>query len=74
MITVLVPPSEYNKTKTALTDLLGEIDFEVDEITFIPQSTCTISGDDVVLFEKFLAMLNDCDDVQNVYHNVEMPE
>lgn len=74
MITVLVPPSEYNKAKTALTDLLGEIEFEVDEITFIPQTNCTLSGDDVALFEKFLTMLNDCDDVQNVYHNVDMQD
>ena len=74
LITVLVPPSEYNKAKTALTDLLGEIEFEVDEITFIPQATCSLSGDDVVLFDKFLTMLNDNDDVQNVYHNVEISE
>jgi len=73
-ITVLVPPSEYNKAKTALTDLLGEIDFEVEEITFIPQTSCPISGDDVAQFEKFLDMLNDCDDVQDVYHNAEIQE
>ena len=74
MITVLVPPNEYFKAKTALTDLLGDIEFEVDEITFIPQTTCTLSGDDVPLFEKFLSMLNDNDDVQDIYHNVDMPE
>lgn len=74
MITVLVPPAEYYKAKTALTDLLGEIEFEVDEITFIPQTTCPISGEDVALFEKFLGMLNDCDDVQDVYHNAEIQE
>jgi YebC/PmpR family DNA-binding regulatory protein len=74
MITVLVPPGEYYKAKTALTDLLGEIEYEVDEITFIPQTTCPISGDDVALFEKFLSMLNDCDDVQDVYHNAEIQE
>ena len=75
MITVLVPPSEYNKTKTALIGLLGEgVEFEVDEITFIPQNSCPISGEDVVLFEKFLGMLNDCDDVTNVYHNAEIQE
>jgi YebC/PmpR family DNA-binding regulatory protein len=74
MITVLTPPPEYYKAKTALTDLLGDIEFEVDEITFIPQADCTISGDDVALFEKFLDMLNDCDDVQNVYHNAIIQE
>lgn len=74
MITVLVPPSEYNKAKTALTDLLGDIEFEVDEITFIPQTSCPVSGEDAAQFEKFLSMLNDCDDVQDVYHNAEIQE
>ena len=74
MITVFAPHSEYNKARTALTDLLGDIEFEVDEITFIPQTPCTISGDDAALFEKLLDLLNDNDDVQNVYHNVELDE
>ena len=73
MITVLAPPNEYNKARTALTELLGEeVDFEVDTITFIPQATITLEGDDVEMFEKFIDMLNDNDDVQNVYHNVEL--
>ena len=73
MITVFAPHTEYNKTRTALTALLGDdVEFEADTITFIPQSTTTISGEDVELFEKFMAMLNDNDDVQNVYHNAEM--
>jgi len=46
----------------------------VDEIQFIPQSYTTVSGDDRELFDKFLAMLNDLDDVQNVYHNVDLAE
>ena len=71
---VLTPPTEFYKTKTALTDLLGDIEFEVDEITFIPHEMTKVSGDDVALFEKFLEMLNDCDDVQNVYHNAEIED
>ena len=71
-ITVFTPNTEYAKARQALIDAFGEIDFEVDEIQFIPQSYTTVEGDDVAMFEKFLGMLNDLDDVQNVYHNVEM--
>ncbi|GMR16326.1 MAG: YebC/PmpR family DNA-binding transcriptional regulator [Gammaproteobacteria bacterium] len=72
-ITVFAPHTEYNKTRTALTALLGDdVEFEADTITFIAQSTTKISGEDIELFEKFMAMLNDNDDVQNVYHNAEM--
>jgi len=70
-ITVFAPNTEYFKAKTALIERFGDIDFDVDEIQFIPQSYTTLSGDDVAMFDKFLAMLNDLDDVQQVYHNVE---
>jgi YebC/PmpR family DNA-binding regulatory protein len=70
-ITVFAPHTEYAKAKNALAAAFGEINYEVDEIQFIPQTFTTISGDDVAMFEKFMDMLNDLDDVQKVYHNVE---
>ena len=70
-VTVFTPQADYFKAKQALADALGEIDFEVDEIQFLPKSVTPISGDDLVLFDKFLDMLNDLDDVQNVYHDAE---
>ncbi|GAA3544529.1 YebC/PmpR family DNA-binding transcriptional regulator [Zobellella aerophila] len=70
-ITVFAPNTEYFKAKQALTEAFEGIDFEVDEIQFVPQTTTEISGDDVAQFERFLDLLNDLDDVQNVYHNAE---
>ncbi len=70
-ITVFVPHTEHFKAKTALTDALGEIEFDVDEIQFVAKESTEISGEDVETFEKLVDMLNDCDDVQNVYHNAE---
>ncbi len=70
-ITVFTPQSEYSKAKSSLAESFGEIEFEVDEIQFIPQTYTTISGEDVTVFEKFMDLLNDVDDVQNVYHNAE---
>lgn len=71
VLTVFAPHTEFAKAKQTLLDTLGEVDFDVDEIQFIPQSFTTITGDDVELFEKFLAMLNELDDVQHIYHSVE---
>ncbi|EPC03122.1 hypothetical protein L861_22695 [Litchfieldella anticariensis FP35 = DSM 16096] len=71
-ITVFAPHTEYAKAKQALIDAFGELDFEVDEIQFVPQTTTPVEGDDVAMFEKFLDMLNDLDDVQNVFHNAEL--
>ena len=70
-ITVFTPHLEYFKAKQALIDVFGDIDFEVDEIQFLPRSVTPISGEDLEMFEKFLNMLNDLDDVQNIYHDAE---
>jgi YebC/PmpR family DNA-binding regulatory protein len=72
IITVFAPHTEYFKAKQALTESFPEISFDIDEIQFIPQNTTPISGDDVEMFDKFLDMLNDLDDVQNIYHNAEL--
>jgi YebC/PmpR family DNA-binding regulatory protein len=74
MITVFAPHTEYAKAKQALQDAFEGIEFEVDDIQFLPQTTTKIEGEDVELFEKFMDMLNDLDDVQNVYHNAVFDE
>ncbi len=71
-ITVFTPHTEYFKAKQALTDAIENIDFDVDEIQFIPQTSTPIAPEDMEMFEKFLEMLNDLDDVQNIYHNAEI--
>ncbi len=71
-ITVFAPHTEYAKAKQALLDAFGELDFEVDEIQFVPQTTTPVEGDEAVMFDKLLDTLNDLDDVQNVYHNAEL--
>ncbi len=70
-MSVFAPHTDYFKAKTALEEAFEGIDFDVDEIQFIPQNTTLVSGDDVAMFERFMDMLNDLEDVQNVYHNAE---
>jgi YebC/PmpR family DNA-binding regulatory protein len=72
-VTVFAPPVEFYKAKTALLKAFPGLEFEVQEITFLPQTTKVLSGDELASFEKFLGMLNECDDVQEVYHNVVLP-
>jgi len=72
-ITIFAPPSEFFKAKTALLAAFPDLELEVQEIRFLPQSTKTLSAEDLASFERFLSMLNDCDDVQEIYHNVALP-
>ena len=70
IITVFAPHTEFFKIKSAFADTMPEYELEVEEITFVPQTYTEITNeDDIANFEKFMAMLEDCDDVQNVYHN-----
>lgn len=71
-ITVFAPHTEFYQVKTALTDAYPKLTFETEEITFVPQTQVDISNDDMPMFEKFMAMLEDCDDVQDVYHNANL--
>jgi transcriptional/translational regulatory protein YebC/TACO1 len=72
-VTVFAPASEFYKAKTALLEAFPKIDLEVQEITFHPQANKELSADDVPMFEKFINLLNDCDDVQEIYHNAVLP-
>lgn len=49
----------------------GITEFEVAELTEIPMNEVTLSEADAIIFEKMIDTLEDLDDVQNVYHNVE---
>lgn len=69
LITVLCPPTDYFKAKTALQELQANIDFEAEEITYLPMSEQELSGEDAEQFERFCALMNDLDDVQHIYHN-----
>jgi YebC/PmpR family DNA-binding regulatory protein len=71
LVTVFAPHTEYAAARQALTGAFPEVDFEADEIQFLPQVTSSISEDDQPMFERLMDMLNDLDDVQNIYHNAE---
>ncbi|WP_415888514.1 YebC/PmpR family DNA-binding transcriptional regulator [Neptuniibacter sp. SY11_33] len=71
-ITVFAPHTDYFKAKKALQDNIEGLDLDVDEIQFVPHNGSPVSADDLPMFEKFIDMLNDLDDVQNIYHNAEI--
>ena len=44
------------------------------EMSWFPQTMVTLDADSLVRFQKMLDTLEDNDDVQNVYHNVQLPD
>jgi len=64
-------PENFHEIQEAL-KAAGIEEFEVAEISMIPQNEVTLSEEDKVKFERMLEMLDDCEDVQQVYHNVDL--
>ena len=72
LLTVIAPHTEYARARNALTEAYPGIDFEVDEIQFVPKGETVLTGDELEQFEKLLDLLDACEDVQNVYHDVKL--
>lgn len=65
-------PSEMSNMKKALEEAYPGITFEVDEIGKYAKDMVTLEGEDLVAFNKILDMLDEVDDVSNIYHNVNL--
>jgi len=50
------------------------LNFFEAQVEMVPQNKITLSAEDLPKFQKMVAALEDLDDVQNVYHNVDLPE
>ena len=68
-ITVFAPNTEYFKAKQALLDAFEGIEFEVDDIQFVPQASVSLSEQEQEVMDNLIDMLDYLEDVQNVYHN-----
>ena len=63
-------PTDLYKIKTAIEEAKPDVEFDVDEITTTPQDYVELEGDDMMLFERLMDLLDDCDDVDQIFHNV----
>jgi transcriptional/translational regulatory protein YebC/TACO1 len=52
----------------------GGLKPEVAEVTMRPENTVEITGEDAAKMQKLLDVLEDLDDVQEVYHNAALSE
>lgn len=71
IVTVYADPGKLYEVKNTLEAACKSIIFEEEEIAYIPQETISLQGEELELYERLTQMLNEVDDVQNVYHNVK---
>lgn len=65
-------PQDNFKIKEAITKALPDVQFDMDEITMLPKDKVTLDGEDLEMFNRLITLLDDVEDVQHVYHNVEL--
>lgn len=65
-------PVDLFNIKSAITAKLPDVNFDMDEITMLPKDKVSLAGEDLEIFQKLLNMLDEVEDVQHVYHNVEL--
>ena len=70
VVTVYTAPTDLHKGIEALR-ANGIEEFKVTELEMIPQSEVELSGEDLETFEKLYSVLEDDEDVQKIYTNVD---
>lgn len=71
-ITIYGDPTDLYKIKTAISNAKKDVVFDVDEITMVPHERVKLSGEDLEQFNRLISLLEDIEDVSQIYHNVEM--
>ena len=72
VLTISVNPTDENKLKDAIESIYPEVEYLFDEVGMFAKDKIILEGEDKEIFEKLLALLEDVEDVSNIYHNVEL--
>lgn len=69
---IITTPEAFDDVEKALAD--AGIETEHASITMVPENTIKLTGEDAAKMERFVDALEEIDDVQDVYHNADLPE
>ena len=69
---IITEPGDFEALKTAIDNV--SIPYIVAEITMLPQTTLELKGKEAEQMIKLMETLEDCDDVQKVYTNADIPD
>ncbi|MBQ8072519.1 MAG: YebC/PmpR family DNA-binding transcriptional regulator [Clostridia bacterium] len=73
VVEILTDPNDFSKVREALEQ--QGLTFLSAEVQKLPQNTVAVTDPETVeKIQKMLDLLEESDDVQNVYHNAELPE
>ncbi|AOY58562.1 MULTISPECIES: YebC/PmpR family DNA-binding transcriptional regulator [Desulfococcus] len=69
---IITAPEDFEAVKAAIEN--AEIPYLEAEVTMLPQTTATLQGKEAEQMILMMEALDDCDDVQKVYTNADIPD
>lgn len=63
--------SSHNEIRAALLNDYPNLEFETDEIAWLPLTEVELTEEDNLLYNKLENMLDEVDDIQSIYHNIK---
>ncbi len=72
-VTIYSEATNFNAIRTAFDEAKPDLDYDTEEIMWLPIMEATLDNEeDQEKFERLTNMLDELDDVQDVYHNVSL--
>lgn len=71
-IIITVNPSDHNKVKDIIEKKIPDVNYEIDEEGMYAKDKVTLEKEDLETFQKLYKMLDEIDDVTDIYHNVNL--
>ena len=71
-ITITANPSDIHKVKDVIEKLIPDVDYDLDEVGMYAKDKVKLEGEDLELFQRLYNLLDEIDDVSEIYHNVEL--
>ncbi len=73
-INISVQYKDGLKMKEIVESIIPDVDFEVDETGWYAKDLVTLEGEDLETFNKLYNLLDEIEDVTDVYHNVKLED
>lgn len=69
-VTISLNPSDMNSAKDEIEKIIPNVDYEVDEVGMYAKDKITLEGEDKEIFDRLYNILEDIEDVSQIYTNV----
>lgn len=67
---ISVHPNDINNTKDTIESIVPNVEYIVDEVGNYPRDKVTLNEEDLEVFDKLYKMLDEIEDITDIYHNV----